>query len=180
MVQARVSDVNINFALVYTVDHIFLVLPINDLINKYRKRTTSFKLSTGTKPLVSHIHVLFLSICCTKSYCTRRQKCVKCASPSAKGFSWYLCWNSAASKRVYCVCTEYKEYNFFICCCFWWKFCYYVSIYVTTSCRSDGYDWVYDIYTLCYIFRLKNWRYNHVLIVWRGKFIIWNSWQCGK
>ena len=34
MVHARVLEVYVNFALMYTTDHIFPVLPIKDLINK--------------------------------------------------------------------------------------------------------------------------------------------------
>ena len=44
----------------YTADHIFPVLPIKYLINKYGKMTTPFKLATGMKPSVSHLSVL----CC--------------------------------------------------------------------------------------------------------------------
>ena len=62
MVHARVSEVYINFALMYTTDHIFPVLPIRDLINKDSNPTTPFKLSTGTKPSVSHLYVLFFHV----------------------------------------------------------------------------------------------------------------------
>ena len=34
MVHARVSEAYVHFKLMYTIDHIFLVLPIKDLINK--------------------------------------------------------------------------------------------------------------------------------------------------
>ena len=37
----------------------FKVLPIKDMINKYGEPTTPFKLSTGTKPSVSQLRVLF-------------------------------------------------------------------------------------------------------------------------
>ena len=43
----------------YTTDHIFLVLPIKDLINEDGDPTTPHKLATGTKPLVSHLRVFF-------------------------------------------------------------------------------------------------------------------------
>ena len=43
----------------YTTDHIFPVLPIKDLINKDGNPTTLYKLTTGTKPSVSHFRVLF-------------------------------------------------------------------------------------------------------------------------
>ena len=59
MVQARVSEVYVHFALMYTTDHIFPVLPIKDLINKDSYPTTPHKLATGTKPSVSHLGVLF-------------------------------------------------------------------------------------------------------------------------
>ena len=53
MVRARVPEVYVHFVLMYTTDHIFLVLPIKDLINKYGDSTTPHKLATGTKPSVS-------------------------------------------------------------------------------------------------------------------------------
>ena len=59
MVHARFLEVYINFALMYTTDHIFPVLPIKDLINEDGDPTTPHKLATGTKPLVSHLRVLF-------------------------------------------------------------------------------------------------------------------------
>ena len=59
MVHARIPEVYIHFALMYTTDHIFPVLPIKDLINKDGDPTTPHKLETGTKPSVSHLRVLF-------------------------------------------------------------------------------------------------------------------------
>ena len=52
MVHARVSEVYIHFALMYTTDHIFPVLPIKYLINEDGDTTTPHKLATGTKPSV--------------------------------------------------------------------------------------------------------------------------------
>ena len=40
-------------------DHIFPVLPINNMINEDDDLTTPHKLATGTKPSVSHLRVLF-------------------------------------------------------------------------------------------------------------------------
>ena len=62
MVHAIVSEAYINFALMYSTDYIFLVLPIKDLINEYYKPTTLFKLATGTKPPISHLCVLFVYV----------------------------------------------------------------------------------------------------------------------
>ena len=59
MVHARVPEVYVHFALMYTTDHIFPVLPIKDLINEDGDPTTPPKLATGTKPSVSHLRVLF-------------------------------------------------------------------------------------------------------------------------
>ena len=56
---ARVLKAFIHFALIYTTDQIFTVLPIKDLINEDGDPTTIFKLETGTKPSVSHLRVLF-------------------------------------------------------------------------------------------------------------------------
>ena len=43
----------------YTTDHIFPIVPIKDMINEDGDPTTPFKLTTGTKPSVSPLHVLF-------------------------------------------------------------------------------------------------------------------------
>ena len=59
VVHARVTEVYVHFALMYTTDHIFPVLPIKDLINEDGDQTTPHKLATGTKPSVSHLRVLF-------------------------------------------------------------------------------------------------------------------------
>ena len=68
MVHARVSEAYVHFILIHTTDHIFPVLPIKDLINEDGYPTTPRKLVTVTKPSVSHLRVLFLSMCCTESY----------------------------------------------------------------------------------------------------------------
>ena len=59
MVPGRVPEVYVHFELMYTTDHIFLVVPIIDLINEYGNPTTPHKLATGTKPSVSHLRVFF-------------------------------------------------------------------------------------------------------------------------
>ena len=57
MVHAIVPEVYVHFALMYTTDHIFPVIPINDLINEDGDPKTPHKLATGTKPSVSHLRV---------------------------------------------------------------------------------------------------------------------------
>ena len=59
MVHARVPEIYVLFALMYTTDHIFPVLPIKDIINKDGDPTTPHKLETGKKPPVSYLRVLF-------------------------------------------------------------------------------------------------------------------------
>ena len=59
MVHARVLEVYVHFALMYTTDHIFPVIPIKDLINEDGDPTTPHKMTTGTKPSVSHLRMLF-------------------------------------------------------------------------------------------------------------------------
>ena len=58
MAHVRVPEVYVHFTLMCTTDHIFLVLPIKDLINEDGNPTTPHKLATGTKPPVSHSRVL--------------------------------------------------------------------------------------------------------------------------
>ena len=49
MVHARVPEVYVHFALMYTTNHIFPVLPIKDIINEDGDKTTPHKLAKGTK-----------------------------------------------------------------------------------------------------------------------------------
>ena len=62
MVHARLPEVYIHFALMYTTDHIFPFLPIKYLINEDGDPTTPHKLATGTKPSVPHLRVLFFPV----------------------------------------------------------------------------------------------------------------------
>ena len=59
MVYDRVPEAYFHFALMYTTYHIFLILPIKDLINEDDDPTIPHKLATVTKPSVSHLRVLF-------------------------------------------------------------------------------------------------------------------------
>ena len=52
MVHARIPEVYVHFALIYTTDRIFPVIPIKDLINKDVYPTMTHKFATGTKPSV--------------------------------------------------------------------------------------------------------------------------------
>ena len=52
MGHARVTEVYIHFAIMYTTDHIFPVLQIKDLINKDGDLKIPNKLATGMKPSV--------------------------------------------------------------------------------------------------------------------------------
>ena len=58
MVHARVPEVYVHFALMYTTDHIFPVLTIKDIICKDGDPTTPHTLATVTKPSVSYLCVL--------------------------------------------------------------------------------------------------------------------------
>ena len=59
MVHEQVSENYIHFALMYTTNNIFTVLPIKYLINQDDEPTTQKKLATGMKPSVSNLKVLF-------------------------------------------------------------------------------------------------------------------------
>ena len=75
MVHARVPENYIHFALMYTTDHIFLVLPIKDLINEVGDPTTPHKRATGTKPSVSHYACYLVHVLYEKLLHTLRQRC---------------------------------------------------------------------------------------------------------
>ena len=62
MIHVIVSEAYIHFILMYKIDNTFPVLPIKDLIKKDGEPTTPFKLSTGRKPSVSHLRLLFFHV----------------------------------------------------------------------------------------------------------------------
>ena len=86
MVHARVPEVYVHFALMYTTDHIFPVLPIKDLINEDGYPTTPHKLATGTKPSVSHSRVLFFSCVVQKATAQVETKTLNMTHQAQKGF----------------------------------------------------------------------------------------------
>ena len=86
MVHARVPEVYAHFALMYTPDHIFTVLPIKDIINKDGNPTTPHKLATDTKPSVSHLHVLFCPCVVRKATAHVETKMLNMCHQSQKGF----------------------------------------------------------------------------------------------
>ena len=86
MVHARALEVCVHFACIYTTDHIFLVLPIKDLIKEDRDPTMPRKLATGTKPSVSHLRVLFCPCVVRKSTAHVKTKTLNMRHQAQKGF----------------------------------------------------------------------------------------------
>ena len=86
MVHARVPEVYVHFTLMYTTDHIFPVLPIKALINKYGNPKTPHKLATGTKPSVSHLRVLFCPCVVQKATTHVETKTLNMHHQAQKGF----------------------------------------------------------------------------------------------
>ena len=70
----------------YTTYHIFPVLPIKDLINEDGYPTTPHKLATGTKPSVSHLHVLFCPCVVRKATAHVETKTLNMRHQAQKGF----------------------------------------------------------------------------------------------
>ena len=86
MVHARVPEVYVRFALMYMTDQIFPVLPIKDLINEDDDATTPHKLTTGTKPSVSTLRVLFCSCVVHKATTHVETKTLNMCHQAQKGF----------------------------------------------------------------------------------------------
>ena len=59
MLHARVSDKYIHFALIYTTDNIFPIIPIKHLLNQEGETTTPHKLENVIKPTLSNLCILF-------------------------------------------------------------------------------------------------------------------------
>ena len=86
MVNARVPEVYVHFALIYTTDHIFPVLPIKDLINEDGDPTTPQKLETSRKLSASHLRVLFVPCVVQKSMAHVEKKTLNMRHQVQKGF----------------------------------------------------------------------------------------------
>ena len=86
IVHARVPEIYVHFAIIYTTDHIFLVLLIKDLINEDGDPTTPYKLATGTKPSVSHLCVLFCPCVVRKTTAYIETKTLNMRHQAQKGF----------------------------------------------------------------------------------------------
>ena len=117
MVHDRVSEAYVHFALMYTTDHIFPVLPIKDLINKDGDPTTPHKLATGKKPSVSHLRVLFCPCVVRKATAHVETKVLNMRHQAQKGFCGILVGITEHQKSISYVCTQYKKENIFILCC---------------------------------------------------------------
>ena len=86
MVYARVLEAYIHFSLMYTTDQIFPVISIKDMINEDGDPTTPFKLATGRKPFVSHLHVLFCPCVVRKATAHVGKKTLNMRHQAKKGF----------------------------------------------------------------------------------------------
>ena len=86
MVHARVPEVYIHVALMYTTYQIFPVIPIKDLIDEDGNPTTPHKLATGTKTSLSHLRVLFCPCVVRKATAHVDTKTLNMLHQAQKGF----------------------------------------------------------------------------------------------
>ena len=86
MVHARVLELYVHFASMYTTYHIFSFLPIKHLINEDGDPTTPHKLATGTKPSVSHLRVLFCPCVVRKATAHVETKALNMRHQAQEGF----------------------------------------------------------------------------------------------
>ena len=86
MVHSRVLEAYIHFALMYTTDQVFPVLPIKYLMNKYGNLTTSLKLAIDTKPSISNILMLFFPYVVQKATAHVDKKELNMRHKAQKGF----------------------------------------------------------------------------------------------
>ena len=86
MVYARVLEAYIHFALMYTTYYIFPVVPIIYVINEDVHLTPPMKLARGTKPSVSHLHVLLCPFVVRKYTAHVDKKALNMRHQAQKGF----------------------------------------------------------------------------------------------
>ena len=107
MVHARVTEVYVHFALMYTTDHIFPVLPIEDLINEDGNPTSPHTLATGKKPLVSYLCVPFCPCVVHKATAHVETRTLNMGHQAQKRVSRNLRGYTTASKRIPFIRTQY-------------------------------------------------------------------------
>ena len=105
IVHARVLEANVHFAFMYLTDHIFLVIPIRDLINEDGDPTTPHKIATGTKPSVSHLRVLYCPCIVRKTMAHVETKTLNMRHQAQKGFRGIFVGIPEHKKRISCVRT---------------------------------------------------------------------------
>ena len=86
MVHAIFSEAYIHFSLMYTIDQIFLVLLIKDLINEDGDPTAPYKLATGVKLLVSRSCMLYCPCVVRKATAHIGTKALNMCHQAQKGF----------------------------------------------------------------------------------------------
>ena len=118
MVHSRVLEAYIHFALMYTTDNIFLVLPIKYLMNKDSDLTKPYKLATGTKTSVSHLRVVFCTCVVQKATSHIGTKTLNMRQQAQKGFHGIFVGNPQHQKGylVYVPNTRNIIYSYDVVC----------------------------------------------------------------
>ena len=102
MVHARVPEVYVHFALMYTPAHIFTVLTIKDIINEDGDPTTPHKLAKVTKPSVSPLRVLFCPCVVQKATAHVDTKALNMGHQAQKGFTVSSLGFQSIKKDILC------------------------------------------------------------------------------
>ena len=102
MVHDRVLEVYVHSTLMYTTYHIFLVIPIIDLINQDGDPTMPYKLATGMKPSVSHLRMLFCPFVVQKPMVHVKTKALNMYHQAQNGFCRF-CFGIPQHQKGYCV-----------------------------------------------------------------------------
>ena len=98
----------INFALMYILsDHVLPVLPLKDLINKDGKPTMPYKLATGMKPSILHLHYLFFPCVVCKATAHVGTKALNMCHEAQKGFRGIFV-GIPHNQKGYLVCVPHK------------------------------------------------------------------------
>ena len=103
MVNARVSEAYIHFALMYTKYHIFLVLPIKYVINKDGDPNTPYKLAIDTKPSVSHLRVFYCPCVVRKATAHVGKKALNMRHQAKKVFAVSMLEFHSIKKYILCM-----------------------------------------------------------------------------
>ena len=145
----------------YTEDHIFLVLPIKLPINKYSEPTKAYKIATGMKHSILNLRVLFCPCVVRKATAHIGTKALNMNYQAQKSFC-VIFIGIQQHQKGYLVYVPHRQKIISLYNVVFGDILSSDLAHTSQSC-AECYDYETGcvIHSVFYIFKVKNWQYNH-------------------